>query len=220
MTQANYQLNKLSNLKDYRVAKEDPDVRGWFVVGADRQRIGKIHDLILDPEARKVRYLEVKLEPEILTNKEKRHILVPIGKARIDHDDDIVMVDTLDVNRVRFYPVYGGEPITRDYEHSLREALHEDKHSEEKLSNVQTTHTHTEQLVQDEEPLYKMQRERDIARSERDILRSEVEMLKAQLKKARNVLDDNFYEHESFDERQFYENRSMQATHHEGARNL
>lgn len=216
MTEANYQLRKLSNLKDYRVTKEDPDVRGWFVVGTDRQRLGKVHDLILDPEVRKVRYLEVKLEPELLANKENRHILIPIGKARIDRDDDIVLVDTLDVNRVRFYPVYTGEPVTRDYEHALREALHEDSHQ----------HTHTEHRVQeergiqDEEPLYKMQRERDIARSERDILRSEVEMLKAQLRKARNVLDDTFYDHENFDERQFYENRRTHHTHHEESRNL
>lgn len=213
MTESNYQLKKLSNLKDYRVTKEDPDVRGWFVVGTDRQRLGKVNDLILDPEARKVRYLEVKLEPELLAGKETRHILIPIGKARIDRDDDMVLVDSLDVNKARFYPVYSGEPITRDYEHSLREALHEDKH--------QHTHdTHAERGVQDEEPLHKMQRERDIARSERDILRSEVELLKAQLRKARNVLDDSFYDHESFDERQFYENRSMHHTHHDDTRKL
>ncbi|WPP48993.1 PRC-barrel domain-containing protein [Catalinimonas niigatensis] len=215
MTESNYQLRKLSNLKDYRVTKEDPDVRGWFVVGADRQRLGKVNDLILDPEARKVRYLEVKLESELLAGKETRHILIPIGKARIDRDDDMVLIDSLDVNKARFYPVYSGEAITRDYEHSLREALHEETHQ-----HTHDTHTHAEQGVQDEEPLHKMQRERDIARSERDILRSEVEMLKAQLRKARNVLDDSFYDHESFDERQFYENRSLQHTHREESRNL
>lgn len=210
MTEANYQLRRLSNLKDYQVTKEDPDVRGWFVVGSDRQRLGRVSDLILNPELRRVRYLEVNLEPEILANKEKRHILIPVGKASIDRDDDIVIVDTLDTDRVRFYPVYGGEPITRDYEHSLREALHEDGHHH-------SHHASADRGMQDEEPLLKMQRERDIARSERDILRSEVEMLKAQLRKARNVLDDNFYDHESFDERQFYENRRV---HHESAGNL
>ncbi|MEK6478494.1 PRC-barrel domain-containing protein [Catalinimonas sp. 4WD22] len=215
MTEASYQLRKLSNLKDYRVAKDDPDVRGWFVVGSDMYRLGRVSDLILNPELRRVRYLEVKLEPEILANKETRHILIPIGKARIDRDDDIIVIDSLDVNKVKFYPVYSGDPITRDYEHSLREALHEDKHQP-------TSHPSTDSTMQmqDEEPLLKMQRERDIARSERDILRSEVEMLRAQLKKARKVLDDDFYNHESFDEQNFYENRHKQHTTPERTGNL
>lgn len=209
MTDESYQLHRLSNLKDYQVSKEDPDVRGWYVVGSDRYRLGRISDLILTPELRRVRYLEIKLEADILANKNSHRILVPIGKARIDQDDDIVIVDSLDINKVRFYPVYSGDPITRDYESSLREALHE----------KQTQHAYAESstVVTDDEPLLKMQKERDIARSERDILRSEVEMLKAQLKKARAVLEDDFYEHESFDDRQFYENRHV---HHEPTGNL
>jgi len=192
-------LRKLSQTKEFRVAKNEPDVRGWYTIGADRQRLGRITDLILDPDMQRVRYLDVLLEPALYLGKEDRHILVPIGKARIDRDEDIVVIDSLESNQVKFYPIYGGEPITRHYEHSLRKALQEPIEA--------SSHDHGAQ----EDPLINMRSERDIARAERDILRSEVEMLKAQLRKARQVLDDRFYEHESFDERQFYEHRH--ATH-------
>jgi hypothetical protein len=198
----NNHLKKLSQTKEYRIAKSEPDVRGWHVTGADQQRLGRITDLILDPEMHRVRYLEVMLEPSLHNSKEDRYILLPIGKARILRDSDEVLVDTLDSRQVNFYPVYGGEPITRHYEHLLRDALRRDTPRKEHHEG-------------DEEPLIKMRNERDIARAERDILRSEIEMLKTQLRKARQVLDDKFYEHESFDERQFYEQRhaETQANH-------
>lgn len=50
----------------YKVAEGDPDVRGWDVMDRDGQRIGEVDDLLVDPEALKVRYLEVRLDRRLV----------------------------------------------------------------------------------------------------------------------------------------------------------
>jgi hypothetical protein len=52
----------LRNLRGYRVADGDPDVRGWEVVGGDGRRIGTVNDLLVDTAGSKVRYLDVQLD--------------------------------------------------------------------------------------------------------------------------------------------------------------
>nr|WKN38095.1 PRC-barrel domain-containing protein [Tunicatimonas sp. TK19036] len=216
-------LRKLSELKKYKVADGEPDVRGWDVIGSDRASLGKVHDLVVDGNFEKVRYLDVKLDKDMYVGKDERHVLIPIGRAKIEQDSDCILIDHLDQNRVRFYPVYSGEVLTREYEHSLREFLHEHEgdyntHHNEMLpehernsllsrDSIRSNREQYEANMQSEDPLTKMRAERDIARSERDILQAELEMLKGRLLSARQALDANFYDHESFDERQFYENR-------------
>ena len=55
MDPANSQIAPLKELKDYKVAKEDPDVRGWILIGRDGRVIGKVHDLLVDTGAMRVR---------------------------------------------------------------------------------------------------------------------------------------------------------------------
>jgi uncharacterized protein (TIGR02271 family) len=51
-------LRRLSD-SDFDVAEDDIDIRGWRVVDADGTDLGKVDDLIVDTDARKVRYLEL-----------------------------------------------------------------------------------------------------------------------------------------------------------------
>ena len=59
-------LRRLGELDNFEVASDDPDVRGWDVKTRDGREVGEVEELIVDPSARKVRYLEVDLnrEPE------------------------------------------------------------------------------------------------------------------------------------------------------------
>lgn len=54
----------LRSLHNHRITDGDPDVRGWEVYGADNRRIGRVDDLLVDPEARRARYLAVTLDLE------------------------------------------------------------------------------------------------------------------------------------------------------------
>ncbi len=55
----------LRNLQGYRVVHEDPDIRGWEVVGGDGLRIGEVNDLLVDTTAGKVCYLDIQLDPAL-----------------------------------------------------------------------------------------------------------------------------------------------------------
>ena len=55
-------LTRLSEVRHYEISDEDPDPRGWTVVGRDGQRIGEVRDLLVDPTAMKVRYFEVEMD--------------------------------------------------------------------------------------------------------------------------------------------------------------
>ena len=76
-------LTRLEELKGFQVAEGDHDIRGWEVRTPDDRKIGKVEELIVDPAERRVRYIEVKVDRKALGFDEDRHILVPIGAARI-----------------------------------------------------------------------------------------------------------------------------------------
>ncbi len=111
----------LDDLDDFRVAGDDPDPRGWEVVAADGGRIGEVDDLLVDTGAMKVRYLDVGMDDGAGAEPD-RHVLVPIGYARIDRDHDRVIVDGLSSADLSAIPAYRHGPITRDFETDVRDS--------------------------------------------------------------------------------------------------
>ena len=85
-------LAHLDELDDYKVADGEPDVRGWRVKTADGRTIGKVEDLLVDCGLMQVRYLEVELDRKALDLPEDRHVLLPVADARLNDDDDVVLV--------------------------------------------------------------------------------------------------------------------------------
>ena len=116
-------LRRLRDLPNFEVADRDPDPRGWAVLGGDGQQFGTVYELIVEPDALKVRYLDVELESTFQINKHERHILLPIGVAALDAEADNVFVPALNLQNVLRYPPYVELQITRDYEQAMLEAL-------------------------------------------------------------------------------------------------
>jgi hypothetical protein len=117
----------MDDLDDFRVAGDAPDPRGWEVVAADGRRIGEVDELLVDTGAMKVRYLDVDLDDEIVAGEHDRHVLVPIGYARLDRDHDRVIVDEITSGDLRAIPAYDHGPITRDFETSVRDSWRGDR---------------------------------------------------------------------------------------------
>ena len=126
----------LKELKDYTVAKGDPDVRGWNVYSNDGRKLGEVDDLLVDTAAMKVRYLDVDLDHDLLSavreatdeatgHGDRDHVLIPIGTAQLDIKDDREVVDLLHT-LVGSLPAYEHGPLTRDYETSLRQRFDRD----------------------------------------------------------------------------------------------
>ena len=113
-------LVRLEELKGFQVAEGDPDIRGWEVRTPDDRKVGKVEELIVDPVERRVRYMEVKVDRKALDIDDDRHILIPIGTARLKEDGHDVLIERLPAQGLAGVPAYKGGPITRDYETSLR----------------------------------------------------------------------------------------------------
>src|SRR5690606_34185084 len=116
-------LASRDELSDFKSADEDPDPRGWDVVGSDGRTIGKVSELIVDTAVMKVRYLTVKVdERELGLEPQDRQILIPIGYARLNEDQEQVFVDAISAEDVSRMPTFGGLPLGREQEEQLHAA--------------------------------------------------------------------------------------------------
>jgi uncharacterized protein (TIGR02271 family) len=70
-------LRRMSEMSGYKVSEEDPDIRGWNVVGADGTVIGEVDDLFVDTAQMKVRSIDVDI-------KGADHSLVPAERVQVD----------------------------------------------------------------------------------------------------------------------------------------
>lgn len=110
-------LSKIDD--DFDVAEGTPDPRGWTVRDASGTDIGKVHDLIVDTVAMRTRYLDIQLDKKALHLDKDRDVLVPVGQARLDDDDDRVILASLAATRIALLPEYTHGDIDRNYENSL-----------------------------------------------------------------------------------------------------
>jgi hypothetical protein len=94
-------------------------VRGWRVDAADGTEIGKVHELLVDLDAMRTRYLDVRLTSEVAAAPEDRDVLVPIGAANIEQDHDVVRIP-LTAERVGLLPPYTHGAVTREQEYEVR----------------------------------------------------------------------------------------------------
>lgn len=109
-------LLKLKNL-DSPVPLNAPDIRGWSVITSDSLTVGKVNDLFIDTERSSIQYFTVKIDEGPIFDKE-RHILVPVGLAVLDKDDENKIQIKININEFVNYPPYKGESINK-YRDSL-----------------------------------------------------------------------------------------------------
>ncbi|MDB4874983.1 MAG: hypothetical protein JWM41_1429 [Gemmatimonadetes bacterium] len=88
-------LAHLGDLDDYMIADPIPDFRDWNVTLADGRRLGKVDDVIVDTTTMTVKYVEVKLDRDVLVGEDDRWLLIPAELIRVDSDNARVLVDHL-----------------------------------------------------------------------------------------------------------------------------
>jgi uncharacterized protein (TIGR02271 family) len=128
---SNQSLVRLSDA-DYEVAPGEPDVRGWEVCLGNDRKIGEVDDLIIDPSAGKVRYLDVDLDRDALNLENDRHVLVPISGAQLDTEEEEVLLRGMSQQALLQLPEYNGEDFGATYDQSFRSHLGEDRHDGER----------------------------------------------------------------------------------------
>ncbi|WP_373065433.1 PRC-barrel domain-containing protein [Gemmatimonas sp.] len=101
-------LVPLKQASDLDVAEGDSDIRGWDLRTKDGQKIGTVEDLIVDTSLMRVRYIEGEVKLDDATQETKRRVLIPIESARLDEEEDDVII-TLSLADARALPTYDGE---------------------------------------------------------------------------------------------------------------
>ncbi|WP_209309949.1 PRC-barrel domain-containing protein [Salinimicrobium oceani] len=139
-------LYYLHELSDFKVDSHDPDVRGWPVKDVDNRVIGKVDNLLVNKEKKRVVYLDVEVEKSIIDanhdpygssasgdvhefiNKDgENHLILPIGLARLNEDEKFVYTDR--INHRTFAEtkrMEKGYDVDRDYEIVVLESYNRD----------------------------------------------------------------------------------------------
>src|SRR5690606_12833074 len=88
-----------------------------------------------DTSAMKVRYLDIDVDEEELGASElrDRHVLIPIGYARLNDDEDQVLVDAISSTDVAGLPAFEGLPLRRETEDRIHTAFTGGVTGEERL---------------------------------------------------------------------------------------
>jgi hypothetical protein len=137
-----YRLDELSN---YKVASDYSDVRGWKIVDAENHTIGKIDNLWVNKDMKRVVYLDVKLDKGLLDDKHNEvrdviandngkefiykegdsHIIIPIGSVNINKDTKIVMANSIGYDTFRNTSRYNTQQnFDRDYERRVMKSYY------------------------------------------------------------------------------------------------
>jgi hypothetical protein len=84
-------LVRLNDLGSWDVAEGEPDIRGWEVRTVGGRDLGKVNELLVDPDAGEVVMIDVDLTGS------DRHALVPLRIVEIDRPRRIVRMDSADL---------------------------------------------------------------------------------------------------------------------------
>jgi hypothetical protein len=81
--------------------------------------VGKVHDLLIDIDNMRTRYLDVRLASAVAATPGDRDVLVPIGAAQIREKGDVIRVP-LTAERVGLLPPWMNTRLTRAHELEVR----------------------------------------------------------------------------------------------------
>src|SRR3712207_1886479 len=83
--QAGGRILPLTDMGEYEIAEGFPDVRGWDVTERGGKRVGKVHELLVDTAAMRVRYVDVELDRGVAGAGAggDRHVLIPAGSVTL-----------------------------------------------------------------------------------------------------------------------------------------
>lgn len=140
-------LYYLHELSDFKVDSDDPDVRGWPVKDVDNRVVGKVDNLLVSKEKKRVVYLDVEVDKSIIDanhdpygasasgdvhefiNKDgENHLILPIGLARLNTDEKFVYTDRIDHRTfAETKRMEKGYDVDRDYEVVVLESYNRDR---------------------------------------------------------------------------------------------
>jgi sporulation protein YlmC with PRC-barrel domain len=116
-----------SNLEElsksiYQLTDGEADIKGWPVRNEAGDPIGKVRDLLFDPEQNAVRYII--LDPtDMGEDLEEKAVLIPIGLADLGEDKKEVILPDIHRDQFRAMPRYIIGEVTPQMEDEIRSII-------------------------------------------------------------------------------------------------
>ncbi|MFW0718575.1 PRC-barrel domain-containing protein [Pedobacter sp. N23S346] len=114
-------LEELSN-SSYELTEGEADIRGWKVKTEAGATIGKVRDLLFDPENNAVRYTIIDLD-NLGADLEEKAVLIPIGLGRLSDDKDELILPDIHLDQFKALPQYIIGEVTHELEDRIRHVI-------------------------------------------------------------------------------------------------
>jgi hypothetical protein len=103
----------------YEIVSDEPDIRNWKVINGNGKLLGVVNELLVDRQLNKIRYIVLHLNGKPL-NLVSRKLLIPIGIAELDENDDTVILPNISIEHLATLPDYRKGKLTLDAERKIR----------------------------------------------------------------------------------------------------
>lgn len=227
-------LYYLHELSDFKVDSDDPDVRGWPVKDVDNRIVGKVDNLLVSKERKRVVYLDVEVDKSIIDanhdpygssassdvhefiNKDgENHLILPIGLARLNLDEKFVYTDRIDHRTfAETKRMEKGYDVDRDYEVVVLESYNRDLDRDRTDNDLDAERKRIQEADRDRDRdrnLTDRDRpvtDRDLTDRDRDSLTGrDTERTTDRRDSGRIPEDDSFYDRGEFDRTRYRNNR-------------
>jgi hypothetical protein len=111
-------MARLCERPDYELADGESDVRGWHVFTREGVRAGEVENVMVSLSSLKACYVEVRLDKDVLRLRESRCVLVPVGAAWLNDDEEIVRL-AVSAPELTATPAYDALSFSRTKEAAL-----------------------------------------------------------------------------------------------------
>lgn len=120
LAENNYEHLEELGGSNYEIVDGEPNIIGWEVRNEQGTDIGEVDDLLFDAESRNVRYLIVDLDTNDL-GLENKKILIPIGVAELDEEEDEVLLPRVSLEQLAAVPAYKKGEVNPELEVHIRD---------------------------------------------------------------------------------------------------
>jgi hypothetical protein len=234
MSTSEKHLYHLDELPDYKIASGYPDVRGWEVRDLNNRIIGKVRGLLANIDQERVVYLDVEVDDtiidarhdpygrpphkkilEFINDKGENHVIIPIGLAELNEEQEYVYTTTIDHRTfAETKRIQRDTPIAREYEIIILDSYgrrYVDRNETEREETLEESETYQQDAIEEVESRRGIRDQRKGSHADREPdydMGSEHENTFGR-NKGRN--DDDFYDRSEFDDAGFRK-RKQQKT--------
>ncbi|WP_406825648.1 PRC-barrel domain-containing protein [Pedobacter sp. KACC 23697] len=114
-------LEELSK-SNYQLTDGETNIKGWPVRDEAGNPVGKVRDLLFDPEQNAIRYVIVELA-DMGEDLEEKAVLIPIGLANLGEDKKEVILPDIHKDQFRAMPRYIIGEVTPQIENQIRHVI-------------------------------------------------------------------------------------------------